>query len=347
MPKKLTTKEFILKAQLVHGDKYDYSLVDYKCNKLKVIFICKSHGKFLQTPSNYLSGNGCPKCVGLNKTTEEFINEVKLIHGDKYDYSNVKYDKSDNKVIIVCKVHGEFTQIPTDHLSGRGCSKCVGLNKTTEEFINEAKLVHGDKFDYSEVKYNNSTDSIKIICKTHGEFLQTSSTHLSGRGCPKCAGMNKTTEEFVNQAKLIHGDKYDYSMVNYIRADKKMIIICKSHGLFEQTANNHLANHGCPRCVKLTRSAEEFTNKAKLVHGDKYDYSLVNYVKSNISVYIICNKHGKFKQTPKSHLFGYGCALCGKKLKTTENNKTKKQNQQTKNKHSKSQTNKHNNKHQT
>ena len=121
-------EKFIEKANNKHGDKYDYSKVEYKNAHTKVCIICKEHGEFWQTPSNHLAGHGCQKCktdkvINHNKlSTEIFIEKCKKLHGDKYDYSKVNYINNYTKVCIICPKHGEFWQIPSDHLRGCGCS---------------------------------------------------------------------------------------------------------------------------------------------------------------------------------------------------------------------------------
>jgi len=191
--KRLTTEQFIKKARAVHGDKYDYSLVDYKNAKIKVKIICHEHGVFEQRPGSHLSGNGCPKCSVINSkekqryTVDQFIEKAKTVHGDRYNYKFVDYKNNHIKVMIVCPVHGIFEQIPNGHLQGQGCSKCKGgIKLTTEQFIKKARAVHGDKYDYSLVEYKNAKTKIKIICPIHGIFEQTPDSHLHGAGCSKC-----------------------------------------------------------------------------------------------------------------------------------------------------------------
>jgi len=125
-----------------------------------------------------------------------------------------------------------------------------------------------------------------------------------------------TTEEFIIKAKSIHGNKYDYSKVNYLNVRTKVKIICYKHGEFNQTPNKHLKNSGCPkcgfisRCNKVRSNTKEFIEKTKNIHGNKYDYSKVNYVGKENKVIIICSKHGEFNQTPHNHLSGNGCPIC-------------------------------------
>ncbi|MFA5733351.1 MAG: hypothetical protein WC934_15300, partial [Acidithiobacillus sp.] len=258
-------------------------------------------------------------------TTEEFIKKAKLIHGDKYDYSLVNYTNCYTKVKIICKIHGEFEQIPSDHLSGKGCNKCYGsVKSTTEEFTRKAKLVHGDKYNYSLVNYTGNKIKVKIICKKHGEFEQSPAKHLAGQNCIKCINeksskkYSSTIEEFIQKAKLVHGDKYDYSLVNYVGSVIKVKIICPIHGKFEQRPDKHLYGQGCQECYgKKKFTLNKFIEKAKLIHGDKYNYSKVEYKNIFIKIKIICPIHGEFEQAPVNHLKGYGCVKCSPYAKLT------------------------------
>ena len=193
--KKLTKEEWIGKARAVHGDKYDYSKVDYKRSRDKVCIICPTHGEFWQIANSHLQGEGCPKCGKESmankrrKSLEQFIEDARKVHGDKYDYSKVQYIDNRTKVCIVCPIHGEFQQTPAHHLRGEGCPKCFGTcRKTTEEFIQEAQKIHGNKYIYSKTIYGkNNTDPIEIICPIHGSFWQTPVHHINSKcGCPKC-----------------------------------------------------------------------------------------------------------------------------------------------------------------
>ena len=270
--KKLTTEEFIKRATEVHGDRYDYSKVEYVNNKTPIVIICADHGPFEQLPNVHLSGHGCPTCSGRKRsTTEEFISKAREVHGDKYDYSKVEYVNMAKEVCIICPEHGEFGQRPSNHLNGAGCPKCSHPSSkyTTEEFIAKAREVHGDKYDYSKVKYINNKTDVCIICPEHGEFYQKPSQHLQGHGCDKCGGTYKyTTEEFIAKAREVHGDKYDYSKVNYTNGKNEVCIICPEHGEFWQTPNIHLKGSGCPNCWYIRKEykfnlLEEFKDEYK------------------------------------------------------------------------------------
>lgn len=185
--KKLDTETFISNSIEKHGDKYDYSLVNYIDSRSNVTIICPIHGEFVQYANSHLQGIGCPECYGNKKmNTESFIIKAKEKHGNKYDYSKVRYINSNTKVIIFCKLHGEFEQIPKSHLRGRGCPRCVGKDKTHNQLIQDFKAVHGDTYDYSLVEYIKSKKHVKIICSTHGIFEQLPNFHLKGSGCPIC-----------------------------------------------------------------------------------------------------------------------------------------------------------------
>lgn len=262
MPQKLTTEEFIKRAKKVHGNKYDYSKVEYVNSQTKICIICPEHGEFWQVPNSHLLGYGCAKCAKrklgdiFKKTTEEFIAEATIVHDGKYDYSRVKYEGKDAKVCIICPKHGEFWQSPHNHLKGAGCPKCKrekisnDLKDTTETFIEKARLTHGNKYDYSKVNYVDSYTKVCIICPEHGEFWQKPNNHIHGWGCAKCSGMaKKTTEEFIKQSKILYPGKYDYGKTEYVNAKTPVIITCKKHGDFKVRSNDHLRGQECPECA--------------------------------------------------------------------------------------------------
>lgn len=315
---RLSQNEVIQRFKHKHSDRYNYSKVIYKRMDERVTIICRLHGEFEQSPNDHLKTNGCPRCAGRNKTTQEVVEQLKAVWGDKYDYSKVVYQGSKAPLTIICKEHGEFEQTIDVHIKGHGCARCSGnARKTTEEIIKEFKTVHNDRYNYSKVKYNGANKPVTIICNKHGDFKQSPTVHLKKHGCPECGHeqvikqIRYTTDEFIRKARAVHGDRYDYSKVDYKGAFEKLIIICREHGEFKQTASAHLMSKGCQVCGgsnKLT--TEEFIQKAREVHGNKYDYSKVNYYNNNTKIIIICPEHGEFKQTPGSHLNNNGCNSC-------------------------------------
>lgn len=323
------TKEFIKKAIDVHGDKYDYSKVDYKKSKEKVIIICNEHGEYLQQPSNHLQGNGCKKCgientkQQLTLTQNDFVVKANKIHKNAYDYSKFNYVNNRTKGIIICKLHKEFMQKASGHLTGYGCPKCShSYSPTKEEYIKKANEIHNNKYDYSNIEYKSAKDKLKINCYIHGIFMQEASVHLTGCGCPKCAIISRkqnsksNAEEFIMKANNIHNNKYDYTQVKYYNSITPVIIECKIHNIFKQTPNTHLTGSGCPKCGILSSANSktytnlEFIKKSKKIHGEIYDYSKVNYVNCKEDVIIICKEHGEFIQKPSNHLNGGGCNKC-------------------------------------
>lgn len=198
----------------------------------------------------------------------------------------------------------------------------------TSIFIEKARAKHGDRYDYSESRYSSVRDKLKIICVHHGMFEQAADNHLSGHGCRKCATISnrenrliKHRNIFLRKAASIHGDRYDYSETDYIKAIKKVKIICAEHGEFYQTPNGHLNGHGCNKCAinEMLKSKQEehkasFVEKARKVHGLLYDYSKTLYIHSKSKVVIRCITHGFFDQTPTNHLCGKGCPRCPKRF---------------------------------
>nr|MBC8221147.1 DUF723 domain-containing protein [SAR86 cluster bacterium] len=197
MVRKLTRKEFILRAQNIHGDLYDYSKSDYINIRTKLTIICDVHGEFKQIPRDHISSkSGCPKCASkamgakLSRTTSNFIELAHETHNSKYNYSKANYKGNKNKIIIICPKHGEFTQIPKNHIhKNYGCPKCAPNKKLTiKEFIITANKIHNNKYDYSKAKYINTRTKLTIICPVHREFNQRPNDHISdSNGCPKCA----------------------------------------------------------------------------------------------------------------------------------------------------------------
>jgi len=201
--------------------------------------------------------------------------------------------------------------------------------KTTEQFILDAKQIHGNKYDYSLVEYKGNKIVVKIICDKHGCFEQTPDHHLGNHGCDVCGQeknkihCNKTLNTFINESNIKFNNKFDYSKFNYISAFIKSIIICPKHGEFEQTPDGHLhSKYGCCKCAKIEQqkitskkskiSNKEFIRRANIIHNNKYEY-IEKYKGYNVEINIKCPEHGNFSQTPNKHLHDRGCPICGKR----------------------------------
>lgn len=209
------TQTFITKAKAIHGDLYDYSLVDYINSKTKVKIICYKHGVFEQTPNAHLDGHGCKMCAYdyrhelFSKSRDKFVEDAQKIHGTKYDYSQSNYINNHKKVKIICPEHGIFTQTPANHLRGVGCPICSKENSRLkkiipkEQIINKANLIHNNRYDYDLQDYNGTHSYVRIKCPVHGWYTQYFKDHLAGCGCPKCVRISqqKVYERLCNHFK--------------------------------------------------------------------------------------------------------------------------------------------------
>lgn len=337
MSSKITSEDFIKRAKLKHGDKFDYSLVNYQNAKTKIQIICQQHGIFEIKPHSHLNKDGgCNQCrlEKLKKlyswTTEIFIQKSLEKHGNKYNYSKTNYINKSNKVIIICLIHGEFLQRPNVHIMGAGCVKCGNkshsekISYNHDEFILLSNQKHNYFYDYSKTKYEYSQQKITIICPIHGEFKQTATNHLNGSGCVKCHHLSNNErfaikpEEFEQRAHQIHHHKYQYDLTTYKLINTKIRIICPIHGEFFQQPFLHLRGSGCSMCsietnaFKQMISVEEFVKRSAEIHNNIYDYSLIHKREfKNNKAKIICPIHGLFEQTFTNHLYGCGCPKCG------------------------------------
>lgn len=266
--KRVTMGEFLERSKIAHGEKYDYSKVEYKSTTEKVLIVCLTCGdEFTQKPSFHMMGFGCLKCsfkIGRKRLTQEqFVQRSTEVHGTKFDYSKAVYVTGKDKVVLICKACGtEFSQEASSHLCGHGCPQCrivIGRAKRTkpfEQFVADARGIHGEKYTYDGSDFVNRKSEISITCNQCGTtFKQNAHGHLAGYGCTTCsyasrsAKMSYDTESFIAKATSIHGDRYDYSQVKYIKSSQKVSIRCKACGEhFGQVASYHVAGNGCPRC---------------------------------------------------------------------------------------------------
>lgn len=255
----------------------------------------------------------------MKYTTEIFIKKAQEVHKDEfgkpiYDYSKFVYVNSKSKGIIICSIHGEFEQRPTNHTKGQGCRGC-GYNKIStplNDFIKKAQEVHndwGNLYDYSKVVYVNSRTKVIITCLAHGDFLQMPRSHIRGHGCKKCDSSSRRSkfDIFVKKSQEIHKDDngqplYDYSNFFYTTRKTKSSIKCFLGHIFFQTPSDHFSGNGCPACFKIrnTGNLDGFIEKSKQIHtyesSSLYEYHKVKYTNNNTKVIIICKKHGEFLQ---------------------------------------------------
>lgn len=261
---------------------------------------------------------------------EEVIMKIREIHGDNYDLSNLTYINKRIKIQLKCFEHGVFLTSVDQVFRGQGCPICGKTNAAKkrrlnfESFIKEAKIIHGNQYDYDESSYTKVSASIRINCKLHGWFEQLADAHIRQiQGCPECGRLSQiskrkmTREEFILKSVEVHkSNNYDYSKVVYKNNRTRVEVGCLKHGPFFPSPDNHLQGSGCPSCgVEKVHDAqmkdlESFILDSRKIHGTKYNYSLVNYIGGKKPVQIICPKHGFFKQTPNFHQSGNGCPNC-------------------------------------
>lgn len=196
--------------------------------------------------------------------------------------------------------------------------------RDTPQVISQFRTEHGDYYDYSKVEFVNSHQKVKIICPMHGGFEQTPAIHLRGGGCPECGHARRnrkrsdTTDRFIEKAKVVHGDRYDYTPTTYLNSRSLVAVTCYDHGLFVILPGNHLRGSGCRICALSSDkqlSKYDPTEEFQSVHGDRYDYREFVYASANTPGTIICSIHGAFKQSYKTHRAGHGCPKCANELR--------------------------------
>ncbi len=321
-PIRITTDEFIARSREVHGDKYDYSNTVYCGSGRKVEILCIRHGLFSQNPGSHLRGCGCNACY-LDSATK-FLEKAHNKHGQKYNYSLVKYSDAFTQVTIICPIHGSFLQTPTNHVQ-YGCAECGRIQSSEtrrlsqEEFLHRAMSVHQDTYGYSKSIYVTAHTPVIVTCYKHGDFLISPNKHTLGKqGCNKCGidraanAVRLTNLEFITRAIEIHKDKYNYSLVDYHSISDYVNIICSVHGIFKQRAYSHLNGQGCIECSPTKKQDQQtFLYRAMAIHGSKYSYAKSIYIDINTKIIVTCPKHGDFQITPHSHLNRKsGCAIC-------------------------------------
>ena len=264
--------------------------------------------------------------MGLKKITkEEFINRVNSTFGDRYDCTGVEFINMRTPIFLFDKEKQDYIRVIPNNLFRKfKSSERSGRVKklTKKEFIERAKKIHGNKYDYSKVKYIDYETPVRIICPIHGEFQSTPNSLLMGRGCPTCGNINKKVKQTISEQvfnermKKIYGDSLTYDFSNYSNFGEKMEFVCSKHGSFEALPLNVLHGHGCPICGRekcsksRTMKFEEVLRRFKEVHGDTYTYDESTYKTSRKKMRIICPKHGEFWQIPMNHWGGQGCPVC-------------------------------------
>lgn len=263
------TNRFIFESKKMHGDEYDYSKTVFKNMNTKVILL-KNGIEYLQNPSKHLMGRK-PERVRILRSNTDFIDDARSIWGYKYDYSLVDYKGSHIEVLIKYD-DVIYRQKPVLHLLGYNCERDIIKNQ--EDFLRKCYDKHGDKYDYSLVEYTGSQNKVKIIFE--GKiYEQKAGAHIHSSGLVEKVILKKTTKQFIKESNEIHNFRYDYSKVNYVNNQTKVIIICSIHGDFEQVSSSHLSGTGCPHCMesKGERKISKFLDQKNIeyVRQKKFD----------------------------------------------------------------------------
>lgn len=316
---KLTQEKVIEQLREVHGDDFDYSKVVYVNTHTPIEVRCKKHDfTFFPTPRNHKAGAKCKHCgresqiEKARKDTDQFKKEVIEKHGDRYDLSLVEYVNTKTPVKVICKIYG-LIEIRPDKLLTKNNHTPKGKKKTKSTdrgmFLEEVYKIYGDKNDYSNTVIGDSRGKIDVDCKEHGHFSVYMTNHFQGQGCPKCSAINyslirtKPTEDFIKEAKKIHGDSCDYTDTVYKGCREKVTIKCNVHNeIFKTLPSNHLRGSSCRKCLS-DRIRKALTGKE-----GTGGYTKSGYVKQangrEASVYLIrCwNENEEFYKIGKTFL---------------------------------------------
>ena len=282
---KLTTEEFIKKARAVHGDKYDYSKVEYVNSTTKVCIICKVHGEFLQTPGSHMKGHGCAKCASeVNAAKMRLWTEEKC-YEEASRYSEMKSFRTHSKDVYNAALKHHWLKNYTwlSYKIDVSKPKKKSQSYTQDEIIERLRSIFGDRYSYDKVVYKAMKVPITLVCHEknadgveHGEFsMRPDNIFSSNQACPKCYDdrrsklQRKPVEKFVEEANKVHGGLYEYHKVEYVNGKTKVCIVCPIHGDFWQLPTNHLKGKGCPYC---SGNAKKWNIETCEQEARKYEY---------------------------------------------------------------------------
>lgn len=334
---KKTNDEFIKELKNKFSNSFDYSKVNYEGKRSDIILICREHGEFKSKPELLLGKENpklCKHCEIENKKND-FIKKANKIHNNMYDYSRVIFKNQKTKVKIVCpeNLHGEWSVSPDNHIAKKsGCPACGFIKqvksqtKSTAKFKSEIENLFGKRYLLNKVEYINAHTPVIVTCTKHGDFTISPTSFLQGTNCYKCAllesGLNRRKDNiiFIEQAKKIHGYKYDYSKTKYEKAKIPVQIKCKNHGVFSQLPHTHLTGAGCNKCgneligKKLRNDIDKVINIIEKSRGKNlFDFSLlrISYVNNRTKTAFTCLKHNKVFFSTTNDLARYGgCEDC-------------------------------------
>lgn len=345
--KTLTTEQWIMKARSVHGDRYDYSKAVYKSARTKLIVTCKEHGDFEIDPSNHIHlKRGCKICSGgtfINAdnskkrlTQTQFLQKANNVAPVNLDFSKSVFHDTRTKVIVTCKIHGDFEILPSNLFQGANCRRCAqtqaGSKRRVDkkEILNRIKSKFGNLYEVDKNSVSKVTSPIRLNCKTHGWFEGLINNLINSSGCPHCKNaktaiirnkkLKLSRDEIIERFESIHGDTYSYRSARPDGINSIVKIHCAKHGYFEQKVSTHLQGKGCPDCGNEKRRMGQFLQQSELysrlkqLNGDLFIYPPNLGLELREDVPIICREHGIFYQPLRIHLDGNGCSECSQSL---------------------------------
>lgn len=334
-----SSSNLIKRGIALYGNHFSYEKVKIADLRDKTIITCKKHGDVIMTGNYHIynqGGFGCYICnkekkdekLRLKKEKEFFKKSISQFNNN-YSYDKSEYKGFDHDIKLTCKKHKlDFVTTPRNHFSTQygGCCDC---NRTDPKisfgtFLKKAHNKHKNIYRYPRHKGThllNKVDDIQITCQNHGNFNLNIKKHITkGIGCPHCSKKQRnspsiTNEEFVLRSQNLYGESYTYDRCKFSGINENVILGCnvRDHGYFSVQSSKHLhRNQGCPKCSNHTPrlTTKQFIKRAKLIHGEYYDYNLVKYHDYYTPVDIICPMHGVFSQKPANHLSGNGCSNC-------------------------------------
>ncbi len=349
MAKQKTQSEWIKLARSIWGDKYDYSKVKYINSKTHVTITCPLHGTWQCIPSNHtkkISPRGCPKCgrekqkASATKPFDKFVNDANRVHDHQYEYDRDSYLGAKEKTNITCPQHGVFKQTPDAHINGKqGCPSCAQLKLTESKLLpvdvinQRLGMMSNGLVIIDASSYKGVNKKATFTCAVHGRFTRLVNSVINGvHACLICAQEEGkyfcyTSSLFRKVIKEKYQGRYQVKPFKYEGKKTVVTLVCKKHGKFQIQAASIRRSPGCPRCAYISsmgnrtqalraynknmvsKRYEAWLNKARKNHGDRYDYSMVNYIDAKTPVKIICPVHGITKQVPDTHLIA-GCRKC-------------------------------------
>ena len=317
----------------------DFTRVDYRGSQKKIEIICSLHGPFEAIPANILhKKSGCPDCGRSNRANlgpEEILSRLIEAHGDKYEFDIPPNVRTTTKISYKCEIHGKKYGLVTNLLAGKGCRECgriAAVQKrsiTTEQWIEKARKVHGQKYDYSKTKYLNAKVKVIVTCPDHGDFEINPSNHIQPslkRGCKGCSGgkfsnwdnaqKRLSQDSFIKRVSYAAPLNLDFSKAIYRGLKKTVTVVCKLHGEFEAWPSNLFSGQNCSECAsaiggkKRRLSSKDIKERITQRFGKKYIIDQSSIKMATEPVRLKCSKHGWFDGLIGNLISSSGCPKC-------------------------------------